>query len=430
MKRAKDNHQDRRQKNWDKEPDHHLVEYGSDDDDGRQKNNQRYKATHSPQALSKFTVYQIQSMQDSTQPRSFWGAILKRSIKPVLIVIVLLGIGKSIRLAWHDLSVTQSNAYHRMVALQQRLITASQDERQAIEAELSAIEKNQFSLGKIRWEMVSLSIVFSIAAIIPPAIYWWLTLLNFEHAVPFFSTQAIFAVGNLGKYVPGKAMVLVLRSGAMQRFGVPISTSIVSIFIETLTSLAVGGALGAFALATLKPATWLLTAAIGAAIVSLIPTIPPVFRRLLVVLTNYHHLRLPKKLATAMSWRLVGSGWLLLAVGWLCMGTSLWVLCEAIRQTMETSTIDAASPQIDSLTLWWTCVASSCLGFVIGFLSMLPGGAGAREVVVTMLLAPAIGYAPALAAAVLYRISSLAGELLVAGIAWCVTKMQVLSVRS
>jgi glycosyltransferase 2 family protein len=362
-------------------------------------------------------------MQDSTQQRSSWGLILKRSIKPILIVLVVLGIGKSVRLAWHDLSVTHSNAYHRMIALQQRLITASDSERHAIEEELSAIEKNQFSIGNIRWTMVGWSILFSIAAIIPPAIYWWLTLLNFEHAVPFFSTQSIFAVGNLGKYVPGKAMVLVLRSGPMQRLGVPISTSIVSIFIETLTSLAVGGALGALALATLKPATWLLTAAIGAAIVSLIPTIPPVFRRILVLLTSYRHLRLPKKLSTAMSWRLVGSGWLLLAVGWLCMGTSLWVLCEAIRQAIETSAKDAASIPIASLTLWWTCVASSCLGFVIGFLSMLPGGAGAREVVVTMLLAPAIGYAPALAAAVLYRISSLTGELLVAGISWTIAKM-------
>jgi len=114
----------------------------------------------------------------------------------------------------------------------------------------------------------------------------------------------------------------------------------------------------------------------------------------------------------------------LFTVGWLCMGTSLWVLCEAIRQSMEIDPSGTATAPVASLKLWWICVAASCLGFVIGFLSMLPGGAGAREVVVTMLLAPAIGYAPALAAAVLYRISSLIAELLVAGIAWCVVKVQ------
>lgn len=363
-------------------------------------------------------------MQDSTQERTFWGRVLKRTLKPLLIVVVLLGIGQSIRLAWRDLNETQSGAYRRMVFLQQQLITASADERPAIEVELSTIEKNQFSIENVRWMTASWSILFSIAAIIPPAIFWWLTLLNFEHPVPFFSTQAIYSAGNLGKYVPGKAMVLVLRSGAMQRHGVPISTSIVSIFIETLTSLSVGGAMGALTLAALKPPRWLLASAIGAAVVSLVPTIPQIFRRVLVVLTRYRHLRIPKKLATAMNWKLVGSGWLLFVVAWLCMGTSLWVLCEAIRLSIELDPTGIVMVPISSLKLWWVCIAASCLGFVIGFLSMLPGGAGVREVVVTMLLAPAIGYAPALAAAVLYRISNLTAELLVASVAWCITKVQ------
>ena len=362
-------------------------------------------------------------MQDSTQERSFWGQILKRSIRPILILIVLMGIGQSVRLAWRDLAAAQSNAYHQMVGLQQQMITASADERLVIEAELAKIEKNLFSVKNIPWKTASWSVVFSILALFPPAIYWWLTLMSFDHSVPFLSTQAIYSAGNLGKYVPGKAMVLIVRSGSMQRWGVPISTSIVSIFIETLTSLAVGGALGAFTLAALKPPTWLLAAAVGATAISIVPTIPPIFRQILVVLTRYRHLRIPKKLATAMSWRLVGSGWLLFMVAWLCMGTSLWILCEAIRQSMDTDTIAITAP-VTSLKLWWICVAASCLGFVIGFLSMLPGGAGAREVVVTVLLAPSIGYAPALAAAVLYRISSLIAELSVAGVTWCISKVQ------
>jgi len=261
------------------------------------------------------------------------------------------------------------------------------------------------------------------AAVIPPAIYWWLTLLNFQYAVPFFSTQAIYAAGGLGKYVPGKAMVLVLRSGAMQRHGVPISTSIVSIFVETLTSLAVGGALGALTLAALNPPAWLLAMAILAASLSLLPTMPPVFRRLLAVLVRYRQLRLPNQLATAMSWRLVASGWLLIALGWLLMGSSLWLLCEAIRQSMAAEPLADTAVAVSSLRLWWISVAASCLGFVIGFLSMLPGGAGVREVVVMMLLVPAIGYAPALAAAVLYRLSTLMAELIMAIIAWCIAKV-------
>ncbi len=367
-------------------------------------------------------------MQDSTQERTLWGRVFKRTIKLLLIVIVLLGIGQSVRLALRDLKTTQVRAFNKMVELQHQLISASADERIKIEAELTQIEKSQFSIQNIRWDIATWSIAFSIVGIIPPAIYWWLTLLNFEQAVPFFSTQAIYSAGSLGKYVPGKAMVLVLRSGGMQRLGVPISTTIVSIFVETLTSLAVGGALGAITLAALKPPTWLLAVAIGAAFVSIVPTIPPIFRRVLVVLTRYRHLRLPKQLASAMSWRMIVAGWILFVVAWLSMGTSLWILCEAIRKSMEVDLSDVAAVSISSSKLWWICIAASCLGFVIGFLSMLPGGAGVREVVLTILLAPAIGYAPALAAAVLYRISNLIAELLVACIAWCAAKAQPLQV--
>ena len=69
-----------------------------------------------------------------------------------------------------------------------------------------------------------------------------------------------------------------------------------------------------------------------------------------------------------------------------------------------------------SLQLWILCIATASLAFVIGFLSMLPGGAGVRELVVTVLLAPIVGYAPALAAAVLYRITNLVAELAMAGL--------------
>ncbi len=52
------------------------------------------------------------------------------------------------------------------------------------------------------------------------------------------------------------------------------------------------------------------------------------------------------------------------------------------------------------------------LSVVAGFVSMLPGGAGVRELVVTLVLAPTIGSAPALAVAVWMRLVSLAAEIL------------------
>ncbi len=361
-------------------------------------------------------------MTDSTPERASWGQLLKRVLKPLLIIVVVLGIGQSIHLAWKDLEANQSKAYNRIIELRKQVADASPEKQASTNAEISAIEKSLFSIQNIRWGMAAWAIVIALIAITPAALYWWLTLRSFGYVVPFMPTFATFSTGILGKYVPGKAMVLIIRSGAMQQFGVPISTSIVSIFIETLTSLAVGGALGAITLTALHPPAWLFWTAVGVAVVSLIPTIPPFFRRVLEVLTRYRHLRLPKKLAAAMSWRLVASGWVLFFISWILMGTSLWVLCEAIRNSAELNANATTIAPITSFNLWWICVSATCLGFVIGFVSMLPGGAGVREVVVTMLLAPAIGYAPALAAAVLYRIANLIAELLLSAIAWLLAR--------
>ncbi len=41
---------------------------------------------------------------------------------------------------------------------------------------------------------------------------WWITLARFGHPLPALATQSAYSVGSLGKYVPGKAMVLILRA--------------------------------------------------------------------------------------------------------------------------------------------------------------------------------------------------------------------------
>ncbi len=63
-------------------------------------------------------------------------------------------------------------------------------------------------------------------------------------------------------------------------------------------------------------------------------------------------------------------------------------------------------------TFFLSCIAAATLSVVAGFVSMLPGGAGVRELVVTLVLAPTIGSAPALAVAVWMRLVSLAAEIL------------------
>ena len=56
-------------------------------------------------------------------------------------------------------------------------------------------------------------------------------------------TMGLYYAGNLGKYVPGKAMVVLLRTGGLRRFCCPAHVAIMSIFIETLLSMAVAASL-------------------------------------------------------------------------------------------------------------------------------------------------------------------------------------------
>src|SRR5262249_54089142 len=48
-------------------------------------------------------------------------------------------------------------------------------------------------------------------------------------------------VSHLGKYVPGKAMVVVMRAGMVVPFGARASTAAIATFYETLVMMAAGG---------------------------------------------------------------------------------------------------------------------------------------------------------------------------------------------
>ena len=105
-------------------------------------------------------------------------------------------------------------------------------------------------------------------------------------------------MSHLGKYVPGKAMVVVVRAGMVVPFGARASTAAIATFYETLVMMAAGGLIAAagFAMAPgshqvgltiagLGPcrASALLVAAVsglGLGLAFLFLVLPPVFGRL------------------------------------------------------------------------------------------------------------------------------------------------------
>ena len=69
---------------------------------------------------------------------------------------------------------------------------------------------------------------------------------------------------------------------------------------------------------------------------------------------------------------------------------------------------------------FWLTLACVSLATVAGFVSLLPGGIGVRELVLIPLLGPTIGPANAIIAAIVIRLVWLASELVGAGGFWLV----------
>ena len=276
------------------------------------------------------------------------------------------------------------------------------------------------SIGDLEVEWLLAAAVFYLAGIFPFCIFWQKSLIAFGQAPRFPDALRAYYLGNLGKYVPGKALVVVIRTGLIRGPLVNTTVAAASVFVETLTMVAIGAVVAFLVLCLLfllGQGGWLnevntpsvdqqrmlATLALALACGAGIPTLPPVFRRIIRVLRI--HSASPE-LLSGLDFRLIANGWLLVTVGWLILGLSLWAILQAIPDT----------PPVRlsyELALVIACVS---LAMVAGFLSLLPGGLGVREYVVMSLLSPTYGAAVAIVAAVALRVVWLFAELVAAAL--------------
>ncbi len=172
-------------------------------------------------------------------------------------------------------------------------------------------------------------------------------------------------------------MVVVLRAGLIHGRRVDPGVAAAGVFAETLTMMAVGAGLAAAVLAVrVRDEQALFWGAIGLAVASLAPTIPPVFRRLAQwagvgraspeIRENLRRLRY----ATLLS------GWIGMLVVWGLLGLSLWATIRALG-------VDSLGP-LEHFTGYLAAVS---LAMVAGFLSLIPGGLGVRDVILLRLMA-------------------------------------------
>jgi uncharacterized membrane protein YbhN (UPF0104 family) len=267
-------------------------------------------------------------------------------------------------------------------------------------------ERQRFSLREIKYGWLLFAGCAYIAGLAPCAVYWRNTLVAMGQRPRWGELLRAFYVGHLGKYVPGKALVVVLRTGLIRSERVGAAVAAVSVFVETLTMMAVGALVAAAILSvTTRDNPWLVALSFGLMVAAGVPLAPPIFRRIVRLLKVRKADPQIEAALDGLTWKLLAKGVFGIACGWSLIGLSLWATLKAIPGA------EAALPA--NWPLLTACVA---LAMVAGFASLIPGGMGVRELVVIPLLAAPFGEVNAIVSAILLRVTWLAAEIFVAGL--------------
>jgi uncharacterized membrane protein YbhN (UPF0104 family) len=262
--------------------------------------------------------------------------------------------------------------------------------------------------------------------LMPVPIFWNRLMRSAGQDVGLFETIRAWWISQIFKYIPGKAMVLIVRTGMLRSPKVETAVVGASVFVETLTMMAVGSfvsfvilltvnwhELGALLGSVTSWSTFLeifanrafLTtfAALGMFVGMGLPTWPPIMRFAIKVLRLGRLNPSAAQKISHVSHSVLVVGWLTIAVGWCIQGIGLWATLRSLG--VSVSLID--------LPINTAAVAMST---VAGFVSLIPGGAGIREVVQTELTVKQYGEGMALIAAVFLRIVMLVAELVISSI--------------
>ena len=251
--------------------------------------------------------------------------------------------------------------------------------------------------------------------LLPAAIFWYRVLRSLGQDARFGETVRAHLVGHLGKYVPGKAMVVIIRTGLVRGRRVNTAVAAASVFFETLTMMAVGAFLAAAILAVVyRGHALIFWGAVGLMVVAGLPTLPPVFKRLAKMVGVGRSDPAVVEKMERLGFGTLFTGWVLMALGWFLLGLSYWATLRAMD-----------IPGLDPIGELPRYTASVSLAMVGGFLLLVsPGGIGVREFFLTVLITPYLESLPgvaspdltALASAALLRLVWLGTELLIAGI--------------
>ncbi len=281
-----------------------------------------------------------------------------------------------------------------------------------------AYDKLQDRPLTIRYDFLALALLLDMAGMMLISGPFGMALFDRErlapttHKLTWNVTAQAYLISQIGKYVPGKAIVIVVRYMVLGRLGFSLGVVVLATFFETFCSLSAAALLsfllwslpisvmGQSALAEL-PWAWPISLLFFLGLVSFI--LPPVLAiapRLLakIIPTARHHAENP------IGWKTIGWSFVPALLGWSMLGASFAAVVQSVY------------PKNLSLTEVPTLGAVFTLSYVAGFLSMVPGHFGIREFIMDVVLRPLLDgdQLVVVSATLLSRLVTLIGEIVLA----------------
>jgi glycosyltransferase 2 family protein len=267
------------------------------------------------------------------------------------------------------------------------------------------------ALAELSWPRLVVSGIAVTAGVLLSPLVWQSMLAALDVRVGKRDASKIYLVGQLGKYVPGSVVAILLQMELARSVGITrarsFTASLLTAGVVVVASL-LAGTLAIPAFVRNEPGLMWLFVLLPIGLAMLHPR--PLTVAVNLVLRLLRRAPLPHRLSGAAVARAAGLSVLTYAL----YGVHLYALAAALRGTW----------QVNAGIVLLLCVGSMGLAMTAGLVAFfLPSGIGARELVIVGGLTTVLPYGQALALAVVSRLLFTLVELTAAGVAALVVKL-------
>jgi len=273
----------------------------------------------------------------------------------------------------------------------------------------------------IQWGWLVAAMFSSIVMWLPAMWFWRELLADLGPTPPWKQVIRAYYCGHPGKYVPGKAMVMIIRAALLKPSGISPATAALTVTLDSVTYITAGSVLTLlllpWLLATIpklaelgevaRQPTW-LAGLVMTSVVAGLSAIALIARASVRLIRKFAALD-PQKTLLGREVRIATllKGFSVFLFGWWLQGLTLGLVLRGVSGTP----IDWSD--------WPMWTGMSVITIAGGFIAVFaPGGLGVREGLLMEMLRNQVGPHEAVVAAVMLRAVTMVGELLAAGIVY------------